>query len=385
MTQRTLVLVEDDAGDALLVTEMLSDVAPDVRVSLFTTLQAALEQWPADAHCVLLDLGLPDAVGLTALEKLRAYVPDVPVVVLTGRIDDAIGREALAAGAQDFLVKGQVDGPGLERSLRYAVERGRAMTYEREFVAAELRAQENARLQRGLLPSPLMQTADLQLALFYRPGSDRALLGGDFYDVVETATGVHLLIGDVSGHGPDEAALGVALRITWRALVLAGLSPAEVLRGVEQVLLAERSEDERFATVAMVSLSPDLSRAELLLCGHPSPLLLLDDEVVEVAVDVVPVLTMMDGAALRPTVVELQGRWGLLLFTDGLVEGSESPGSTERLGVAELVSHLQPLVAQRLPRHEIAATLLAEAERRHGGPLADDVALLLVGSASWWC
>ena len=384
VSERSLVLIEDDAGDALLVTEMLLDVAPDVRLTRFTTLHSALRDWPPDADCVLLDLGLPDAVGLTALELLRAKVPDVPVVVLTGRVDDASGPEALAAGAQDFLVKGQVDGPGLERSLRYAVERGRATAYQRELVAAELHSQENTRLQRGLLPSPLMDTDELGLALFYRPGDQRALLGGDFYDVVQTSTGVHLLIGDVSGHGPDEAALGVALRIAWRALVLAGLPPAEVLRGVERVLLAERNDDERFATVAMVSLSPDLSRAELLLCGHPAPLLIRADEIVALDVPALPMLTMLHGGVIEPVTVDLDGAWGLLLFTDGLVEGSRAPGTTERFGVDRLARHLQPLVANRVARSGLAPSLVAEAERRHGGPLTDDVAVMLVGSSAWW-
>jgi serine phosphatase RsbU (regulator of sigma subunit) len=386
MSQRAVVLVEDDPGDALLVTEMLFDVAPDVRLIEFRSLGAALGDWPPDADCVLLDLGLPDAVGLTALEKLRAQCPDVPVVVLTGRMDDGVGPEALAAGAQDFLVKGQVDGPGLERSLRYAVERGRATTYQRELVAAELRAQENTRLQRGLLPSPLMQTEALELGLFYRPGSERALLGGDFYDVVQTPTGVHLLIGDVSGHGPDEAALGVALRIAWRSLVMAGLEATDVLRGVERVLLAERGEDdEHFATVAMVTISPDLATASLVLCGHPAPLLVVENDVVQLDVPALPMLTLLPQEPLEPFEVQLTGDWALLLFTDGLIEGSTAPGSTQRLGVDELARHLGPLLQQRLPRRQLAPSLLAEAERRHGGPLTDDVAVLLVSSAGWWC
>jgi serine phosphatase RsbU (regulator of sigma subunit) len=384
VNQRSLVLVEDDPGDALLVTEMLLDVAPDVRLTHFTTLQSALDSWPAGADCVLLDLGLPDAFGLSALEKLRERVPDVPVVVLTGRIDDASGPEALAAGAQDFLVKGQVDGASLERSLRYAVERGRATSYERELVAAKLRAQENTRLQKGLLPSPMLETNELRHALFYRPGRERALLGGDFYDVVETATGVHLLIGDVCGHGPDEAALGVALRIAWRSLVLAGLPAEKVLLGVEQVLLAERGDDERFATVAMVSLSLDLTQATVRLCGHPAPLLLRGDDLVVVSATPSPALTMVPGSAPEPTVLDLDGEWGLLLFTDGLVEGSESPGAMDRLGVDALSTHLRSLVQQGIPRSGIAPELLAEAERRHGGALPDDVAVILVGTQGWW-
>jgi serine phosphatase RsbU (regulator of sigma subunit) len=383
ITVRSVVMVEDDAGDTLLVTEMLSDVAPDVTLTCFTTLQSALDNWPADADCALLDLGLPDALGLTALQALRAHVPDLPIVVLTGRIDDGIGPEAVAAGAQDFLVKGQVDGPGLERSLRYAVERGRATAYQRDLVAAELRSQENTRLQRGLLPSPLIDTGDVALALFYRPGSDRALLGGDFYDVVQTDSGVHLLIGDVSGHGPDEAALGVALRIAWRALVLAGLPTGDVLRGVEQVLLAERNDDERFATVAMVSLHPGLSQAEVVLCGHPRPLLIHGGEVAEVNVATIPMLSALSGP-ISPVRVDLGGDWGLLLFTDGLIEGRRTPGASERFGVDELTRRLAALIAQGVPRADLAPTLLAEAEACNGGPLIDDVAVLLVGSRGWW-
>ncbi|MBI5088705.1 MAG: SpoIIE family protein phosphatase, partial [Actinobacteria bacterium] len=317
MSARSLVLVEDDGGDALLVTEMLSEVAPDMELTCFVTLRAALDQWPSDAECVLLDLGLPDATGLSALKMLRARVPDVPVVVLTGRIDDGIGPEALAAGAQDFLVKGQVDGPGLERSVRYAVERGRAAVDRRELLAADLRAQENARLQRGLLPSPLIETTDLAVSTFYRPGSDRALLGGDFYDVVQTPTGVHLLIGDVCGHGPDEAALGVALRIAWRSLVLAGHTGAEVVLGVEQVLLAER-QDTRYASIAMVSLNPSLTQAEVMLCGHPAALLIREGEVRELDERRLPILTFLHGHTIEPFTVSLDGDWGLLLFTDGL-------------------------------------------------------------------
>jgi len=384
MDGRSLVLVEDDAGDTLLVAEMLLDVAPDVTLTCFTTLQSALDGWPPDADCALLDLGLPDAIGLTALEKLRAQVPDVPIVVLTGRVDDGIGPEALAAGAQDYLVKGQVDGPGLERSVRYAVERGRATVYQRDLVAAELRAQENTRLQRGLLPSPLIDTGALGLALFYQPGSERALLGGDFYDAVERPTGVHLLMGDVSGHGPDEAALGVALRIAWRTLVLAGLPAAAVLQGVEQLLLAERGDDVRFATVAMVSLNLALSEAQVVLCGHPRPLLIQGHEVRELVVNGLPMLTMLHGRAVEPLTIDLEDDWGLLLFTDGLVEGRATPGAAERFGVDELARNLRGLLADETPRADLARLLVAEAERCNGGPLTDDVAVLLIGSLDWW-
>jgi len=384
MPQQSLVLVEDDAGDALLVMEMLESVALDVQLTTFRTLADAVDGWPSQVDCVLLDLGLPDAYGLSALRKLRGAVPDVPVVVLTGRIDDTTGAEALAEGAQDFLVKGQVDGPALERSVRYAVERGRLAAYERELVASEIRASENSRLQRGLLPSPLLGSNRLRTAPTYRPGRERALLGGDFYDVVETPAGIHVLIGDVSGHGPDEAALGVALRIAWRSLVLAGLSGSDVLLGVEQVLLAERDDDERFATAAMVVLQPDLTAGELFLAGHPPPYICRGTEVVVPDGDPSPCLTMVPGLACEAIPLELGTDWGLVLYTDGLVEGSAGPGTGERLGSDAVGAHLAGLLGQDTPRLALGPLLVTEAERRQGGPLTDDVAVLVLGTESWW-
>jgi serine phosphatase RsbU (regulator of sigma subunit) len=264
------------------------------------------------------------------------------------------------------------------------VERGRVTNYERELVAAEVRAEENTRLQRGLLPSPLIQTQALRFAPFYRPGRERALLGGDFYDVVQTDSGVHLLIGDVSGHGLDEAALGVALRIAWRALVLAGLSPSEVVLGVEQVLLAERGDEERFASAAMLSLDPGLNSASLTLCGHPAPLLIAGGGVVELDADPAPALGIVPGTCPTATAQRLEGDWGLLLFTDGLIEGSESPGAADRYGSDKLAAHVRVLLAEHTAPPKLAPALLTEAERHHGGPLPDDVAVLTVGTRGWW-
>ena len=74
-----------------------------------------------------------------------------------------------------------------------------------------------------LVPHPIVCDPSIWIASRYLPGGRRALLGGDFHAAVETADGrLHLLVGDVSGHGPDEAALGPGLRIAWRALTVSG-------------------------------------------------------------------------------------------------------------------------------------------------------------------
>jgi diguanylate cyclase (GGDEF)-like protein len=75
---------------------------------------------------VLLDLGLPDAQGLSAFENVYAISPNVPIIVLTGHDDDDLAMEAVHKGAQDYLVKGQIAGSLLQRAIRYAIERKRA-------------------------------------------------------------------------------------------------------------------------------------------------------------------------------------------------------------------------------------------------------------------
>jgi DNA-binding response OmpR family regulator len=121
-----ILLVEDDDGDALLVEELLSFSGAPVELVRAQTLALARREKLEAVDCVLLDLDLPDAHGLAALHRLKADRADLAVLVLTGLDDEQRGMEAVGAGAQDYLVKGQIDGQGLSRAVRYAVERLRA-------------------------------------------------------------------------------------------------------------------------------------------------------------------------------------------------------------------------------------------------------------------
>ena len=231
---------------------------------------------------MLLDLGLPDSHELQGVRWLHEQLPQVAVVVLTGISDEHLGAAAVRAGAQDYLVKGQVDGLLLYRVVRYAMERRRLEEAQRQLREAQIIARENSRLERGLLPSPMLADSRVTVAARYRPGGGQSLLGGDFYDVVETADGwVHALIGDVCGRGPDEAALGVCLRVAWRTMVLAGRPMDEILSAVERVLEAERQQERMFTTGCVLSIAPERTHGRLYLAGHPPPLLLTPDGVRE--------------------------------------------------------------------------------------------------------
>ena len=220
-----VLLIEDDDADALLVEELLLDAAAPIALRRARSLAEAKSLLP-HVTCVLLDLGLPDTGELQELRGVRwlaEHMPQLAVVVLTGVADEHLGAEAVRAGAQDYLVKGQVDGALLNRVIRYAIERLRSEEVQRQLREAQIYARENSRLERGLLPSPLLSDPRLTVATQYRPGGGQMLLGGDFFDVVEVADGwVHTVVGDVCGRGPEEAALGVCLRVAWRTMVLAG-------------------------------------------------------------------------------------------------------------------------------------------------------------------
>jgi signal transduction histidine kinase/CheY-like chemotaxis protein len=120
-----VLLVEDNDDDALLIRETLSGTALEIeRAERLSTALERLVQGRFDA--VLLDLSLPDAFGLDTIDRVLSQASDVPIVVLTGLNDEVAAVKAVERGAQDYLIKGQVDGHLLARSLRYAIQRHKA-------------------------------------------------------------------------------------------------------------------------------------------------------------------------------------------------------------------------------------------------------------------
>ena len=141
----TLLLIEDNPGDVRLLREMLREEGSHkTRLTLVPSLGDAEKHLANhDVDVILLDLGLPDAQGLDAVRRARAAAPRVPLVVLTGRDDESLALQALKEGAQDYLVKGQIETRGLLRALRYAIERN-VMEVELTSVVSQLGLQSTA-------------------------------------------------------------------------------------------------------------------------------------------------------------------------------------------------------------------------------------------------
>lgn len=372
-----LLVVEDDEGDAFLLATAMQDAGIDESaVRWYRTLaegrRAVLER-PAD--CVLVDLGLPDASGLDSVRGMITTI-DTAVIVLTGLAGQS-GQPALAAGAQDYLVKDGLSADVLSRAIRYAVERKRVDRATRALEQARLRSTENARLERGLLPRPVLDHSRIASATTYRAGRDHTLLGGDFYDIVERPDGtVRAIIGDVMGHGPDEAALGVHLRVAWRALVLAGLTDTVLLGTLDTVLTVERAVGNPFVTVCDITIAADRRSMTVRSAGHPSPVVVSDRGTWQPELHVMPPLGI--GALPAPaveTTVALDGAWQVMLYTDGLLDSFRDQVDITDIGFTGLVhaatnaSHADPQawlsgVVARAPRvvtDDMAVVALARA------------------------
>lgn len=121
----SILLIEDNPGDARLLREMLNEEHAAETALLHVQTMEEAEAYLAASRpdVILLDLGLPDAHGLEALKRAHAAAPGVPVVVLTGFDDESVATRALQQGAQDYLIKGQVETRSLLRAVRYAIER----------------------------------------------------------------------------------------------------------------------------------------------------------------------------------------------------------------------------------------------------------------------
>ncbi|MER5966391.1 fused response regulator/phosphatase [Streptomyces sp. NPDC002057] len=371
-----ILLVEDDEADALLVEELLHDTGLRFELTTRTTLAEARPELSSHAHnCVLLDLHLPDVSGAEAVAAVRALAPHTAVIVLTGLSESQAGAETMTAGAQDYLVKGRVEPELLRRTLRYAVYRSATERSAAQAQKARLRAEENARLERRLLAQPILDTTSVTVTSRYLPGAEGALLGGDFLDVVEGDDGLlHAVVGDVSGHGPDAAAVGVCLRVAWRSLVLGGHRGPALLGLMERVLVAECGDEPLFATCTIITLDQKAATATFHLAGHHGPLLTTAEGTREVTAAHGTALGLAPGIGhWTPTVLPLPAVGALTVYTDGLTEGHHGSGR-DRLGVEGLLS-----LIQQIPPDDPAAhvdRLIAQTQALNAARHTDDVAVL---------
>ena len=257
-----------------------------------------------------------------------------------------------------------------------AVEDGLARPHELAVAGLREAQQLHRRLERGLLPRMDLRRDDVSVLVEYRLGERHLELGGDFLDVVDLGDdGLAVICGDVSGHGPDAAALATMLRVSWEALVLSGTPPPALVGALHDVLVRERVNADTFATLCLAWVQPASDTIELLTLGHPLPLVVADG-VRQLEAMPEPPLGVLDAPGGVPVRLQLPDGWRLLFYTDGLIEGHAAPGAHERFGEERLIAALERLSG--LDRESIAE-LVETIERLGGEPFADDVTVAVIG------
>jgi hypothetical protein len=263
-----------------------------------------------------------------------------------------------------FIFRAVVD-DGLARPHRLAVSNLRE--------AEQL----HLRLEQGLMPRLPVQREGLEVLSHYHSGERHLALSGDFIDVLDLGEdGVAVICGDVSGHGPDAAALGAMLRASWQALTTNGADPVGIVESLRAVLVRERREATTYATVCLAWIDPSRDEVRLLNIGHPVPLL-ITDQVTPLPVLPIPPLGTFDWPAEEPQRIDLPAGWQLFFYTDGLIEGRCAPGSSERYGEERLIAALQNCCVKGLDAAGLEA-IIGEVEAAGGEPFSDDVTVIAI-------
>ncbi len=284
-----VLLVEDNPGDSRLIQLMLEDAGDGLfNVETIDHLEGALNRLTQGGiGLVLSDLSLPDSHGLETFTRLHAQAPYVPIIVLSGLNDTTLAVQAVHEGAQDYLIKGEVDGQLLVRAMRYAVERKR-MSEQLAHYAEELRAK-NAQLeadfnmareiQEMFLPQqyptfPHSASPDDSAIRFSHRYLPAAQVGGDFFNIFPiTDCTAGVFICDVMGHGMRAALITAIMRALLEELMPVAADPGKFMSEINRSLHAilKRTREPFLATAFYLVADVAAGEVRFSSAGHPSP------------------------------------------------------------------------------------------------------------------
>jgi serine phosphatase RsbU (regulator of sigma subunit) len=323
-----ILLVEDNPGDARLLRETLREVpAEQFALAQVERLDQALQRL-AEHHfdVVLLDLSLPDSQGLETCARMHAGAPRAPLVVLTGLDDETVAVQAMQKGAQDYLVKGQVDGNMLMRSMRYAIERTRRLDAERALLANEKEFRFARAVQQRLFPAAAPEVPGFDLS---GASSPAVATGGDYYDYIPLPNDcLGVVVGDVCGHGFGPALLMAEVRAYLRALALTRGDIGEMVALVNRALFFDTAAGD-FATLLLARLDPHARTLLYTSAGHMTGYILDRTGGVKMLLEGTSVPLGIEPDLPFPVAPLIQLEPGELVFllTDGIVEAAAPDAS----------------------------------------------------------
>jgi serine phosphatase RsbU (regulator of sigma subunit) len=397
-----VLLIEDNPGDARLIEMMLAEADSDsFELRHADRLEHGLQELSnGSIDIVLSDLSVPDSHGLETFQRLHARAPHVPIIVLSGLNDTTVALNAVHQGAQDYLIKGEVDGQLLARAMRYAIERKR-MSEQLHRYAAELR-EKNAQLesdfnmareiQQIFLPdqyptfphSVSPEDSALKFSQRYIPA---AAVGGDFFDILAiTDSTAGVFICDVMGHGMRAALITAIMRGLIEELMPVAADAGRFLTEINRSLRAilRRTREPFLATAFYAIADSEAGELRFANAGHPSPFRLQrgTNEVQPLKVYDPrhgPALGLFEKTDYPTCRCSFAPNDLVFLFTDGIYEVTSAEG--EEYGQERLLQAVRKRI--QMPAEELFGDLLVEAQKFSGrSDFEDDVCLVGV-EAAW--
>lgn len=356
-----ILLVEDQASDAMLVRQALKEVLlMGSKIEQASCLEDALNLLRAlHFDVLLLDLGLPDSIGLEGLRRIKELRVDLPVLILTGHDDADIAIEAVQAGAQDYIYKGKIDNYNLPRALEYAIERNRLLQDVEDKIKAVQEAQSKvielysnvvqelkmaSQIQSYFLPRSMIMEKEIHFCSYYSPSSR---VGGDLYDIIRVSDSQYYVsIGDISGHGVQAALLMTAIRSILGMLIessknKSGLS--EMANNLNEIL-SQRLLKNNYMTLILGLIDLDKKEFRYMNAGHP-PVLSFDIKnktiILHPSAGSIPI-GWDAKVPYKPedeSIIQLIPETVYMLYTDGLFECEDQ--NKEQLGIEGLTKVME--------------------------------------------
>lgn len=377
----SILVIEDDPGDFGLIRAHVrlsglvccGDKEPVVWVKTLAEGIAAAQCSKPDV--VLLDLSLPDSAGLSTVQRIRAALPGVPIVVLTGHDDSELDVAALEVGAQDYLVKGQFEHDALGRAVRHALVRG-ALEQELEHKNRELLALHESDMDDMAVANNLLShimrsegLRDPQIRYFQRPTQQ---FSGDFIAAARDGNGdLRVMLADVTGHGLQAALFLLPIFRVFRTMVKKGLPTCNIVTEINQTM-REIAMTGRFIAAAVAHITRDGSSIEIWNGGIPTVAYVQKNgELHKFCSQHLPLGVVDEDAFEANTEIFHALPGALFLCLDGLIEAENASG--EPFGEARLETMLRAS-----PPDKLFDNILSALETHLGGGIAhDDLSMVL--------
>ncbi len=375
------LVVEDSSVDALLLVAMLKHEGYELnyrRVDTEESMEDALNGQVWDI--VFSDHSMPTFSSTAALALLKRHRLDIPFIIVSGTIDEEMAVEAMRAGANDYIIKGNLKrlGPAIERELKEVAERRKRKDAEKSLHAKEEELRIAKNIQKHLFPAFAPVVDGLEIAGISHPAS---VTGGDYFDYIHMPDGrICVVVGDVTGHGLGPALLMSEARECLRTLALTTDSLRDILISADK-LLSEDFGGDRFISLMLAKLSPKESGLEYINAGNPSGYIIgADGEIVRELKPMCPVLGLNIGSDVAfPECVILHPGDLVVFMSDGIMEAASPDGS--EFGFERALECVRR--NRTRPAAEIVEAICQAAhEFHHGEEQEDDITAVVIKKKS---